>query len=146
MSKDLDGPVCLKHPNRLAVAHCSVCRRPVCQECVIERDGFKCCSEACLKMAKESTHRSADVVERRNRDNARVNVGAYVRWIVIIIIAVVAWIYRYNIKQVWNNVRGKGKSIQQLQNESYQKQKMRTNQMTDEAMDIERGQQHRMKK
>ena len=144
MSKELDGPVCLKHPNRLAVAHCSVCRRPVCQECVIERDGFKCCSEACLKLAKESTRRSADVVERRDRANARVNVGGIVRWIIIVALLLCAWIFRNNIKAVWNRVTGK--SITQLQQESYQKQKMRTNQMTNEAMDTERIQQHRLKK
>ncbi|MCQ2396724.1 MAG: B-box zinc finger protein [Lentisphaeria bacterium] len=144
MGKELDGPVCLKHPNRLAVAHCSVCRRPVCQECLIEDDGFKCCSEACLKMAKESTRRSADVVERRDRANARVNVGGIVRWIIIALLLVCAWVYRNNIKQVWNKVTGK--SITQMQQESYQKQKMRTNQMTNEAMDVERTQQHRLKK
>lgn len=39
------GSVCINHPDTLAVAHCCVCRRPVCRDCLIERDGYKCCSE-----------------------------------------------------------------------------------------------------
>ena len=60
----LNGPVCLNHPDKLAVAHCCVCRRPICSDCLIQDSGFKCCSRECLKMAKESTQRTADVLER----------------------------------------------------------------------------------
>jgi len=91
---DLDGPVCLKHPDRLAVAHCSVCRKPLCQECLISRDGFKCCSEEHLKMAKESTRRSADVWDNRNRDEKKRSTRSFVIWIVIIIVLLLGWLFR----------------------------------------------------
>lgn len=94
---DLDGPVCLKHPDRLAIAHCSVCRKPLCFECVIERDGFKCCSEEHLKMAKESTRRSADVWDNRNRDERRRSTRSIAIWIVLILVALVIYLFRAQI-------------------------------------------------
>ena len=133
MGKELDGPVCLKHPDRLAVAHCCVCRRPVCKECLVEEDGFKCCSRACLKMAKESTRRTADVVDRKRRTESKLPIRAFIRWIVIIALCIGAWIYRGNIKKLWNEyVRGGKSKIQRINQENVQKDHERRNRKMNE--------------
>lgn len=133
MGKELDGPVCLKHPDRLAVAHCCVCRRPVCKECLVEEDGFKCCSRACLKMAKESTRRTADVVDRKRRTESKLPIRAFIRWIVIIALCIGAWIYGGNIKNLWNEyVRGGKSKIQRINQENVQKDHERRNRKMNE--------------
>ena len=133
MGKELDGPVCLKHPDRLAVAHSCVCRRPVCKECLVEEDGFKCCSRACLKMAKESTRRTADVVDRKRRTESKLPIRAFIRWIVIIALCIGAWVYRGNIKNLWNEyVRGGKSKIQRINQENVQKDHERRNRKMNE--------------
>ena len=94
---DLNGPVCLNHPNQLAVAHCCVCRRPICQECLVERNGFKCCSEAHLKQAEESTQHSAGVLEGRKKYEKKRSGRSFFTWVILIAILAIAWIFRNNI-------------------------------------------------
>ena len=96
------GSVCINHPNTLAVAHCCVCRRPICADCLVEKDGYKCCSEECLKMAKESTSRVAGIMDRRAKSNRKSSLRGLVKLIVIIAVLVVLFLFRAQIKQGYN--------------------------------------------
>ncbi|MGN0867660.1 MAG: B-box zinc finger protein [Oligosphaeraceae bacterium] len=118
----LNGPVCLNHPDKLAVAHCCVCRRPVCKDCLIQDNGFKCCSRECLKMAKESTQRTADVLERKARSDAGAWVRPAIRLVVLAALIVAAWFFRGNIQGLYNKYFGKGKPTVKQRIEEYNRQ------------------------
>lgn len=122
MGKPLDGPVCLNHPDRLAVAHCSVCRRPICRECLIEEDGFKCCSRECLKMAKESTHRVADVQERKRRSESAFPLSRIIKWLIVAALIFAAICYRDKIKAQYNHWFGKNSPTIKQRVEKYNKE------------------------
>ncbi len=103
MSKNPNsGSVCINHPNTLAVAHCCVCRRPICAECLIEKDGYKCCSEECLKMAKESTSRVAGIMERKAMTNRKGAIRGVIKLVIILAILAVLFLFRGQIKQGYN--------------------------------------------
>ncbi len=137
MEQKLNGPVCLNHPDRLAVAHCCVCRRPVCKECLVEENGFKCCSRECLKMAKESTARTANVIERRDRSNSQGRLRQLIKIIVFLAVLCGIWFYRGNIRALYNKYFGKGQpTIKQRVNDynrkNIEKDHIRRNRMMDE--------------
>ncbi len=47
MAKIDNGSVCLNHPNVPAVARCAVCRKPICADCIVKKDGVVYCSTKC---------------------------------------------------------------------------------------------------
>lgn len=93
------GSVCINHPDTPAVAHCCVCRRPVCAACLVEEDGFKCCSDECLQMARESTGRVAGIMERRSADNRRSLFLSMVRLLIAAAVIVLLFFFRAPVKE-----------------------------------------------
>lgn len=96
------GSVCINHPDTLAVAHCCVCRRPVCKDCLIERDGYKCCSEECLKMARESTSRVAGIMDRRRSTDRKCACRRFVRLVILAAILVLLFLFHGSIMRGYN--------------------------------------------
>ena len=133
----LQGPVCLNHPDKPAVAHCCVCRRPVCQECLVREDGFLCCSRECLKQARESTSRTADILERRNRGAGGRRLRALARRVVLAALAGACWYFRGDIQGLYNRFFGRGKPtvkqrIQDINRKNLQKDHERRNRKMNE--------------
>ncbi len=118
----LNGPVCLNHPDKLAVAHCCVCRRPICSDCLIQDSGFKCCSRECLKMAKESTQRTADVLDRKARSEAGAWVRPVIRLIILAALIGAAWYFRGNIQSLYHKYFGKDKPTVKERIEEFNRQ------------------------
>ena len=88
MADKIKGSVCLNHPNTPAVAHCAVCRKPVCKECVKIFDGTSFCSRECYEKSLKTGKMVEDVVAKRDavaRNRAIRNI------IIIIIIAALAY-------------------------------------------------------
>ncbi|MBO4344588.1 MAG: hypothetical protein J5833_02460 [Victivallales bacterium] len=88
MADKIKGSVCLNHPNTPAVAHCAVCRKPVCKECVKIFDGTSFCSRECYEKSLKTGKMVEDVIEKRDtiaRNRMIRNV------IVIIVIAALAF-------------------------------------------------------
>lgn len=96
-----NGPVCINHHNRPAVAHCASCRRPICEECLVEQDGFKCCSKECLQQALASTAISNDILSHRGRANAKAKFAGFIKWIVILAVLAGLWFSGLG-KKGWN--------------------------------------------
>ena len=82
MADKIKGSVCLNHPNTPAVAHCAVCRKPVCKECVKIFDGTSFCSRECYEKSLKTGKMVEEVVEKRNA----VETKRMIRNIIIIIV------------------------------------------------------------
>ena len=118
------GPVCINHHDRPAVAHCASCRRPICEECLVEKDGFKCCSRECLQTALASTAVTNDILSRRRSASASAKIGGLVRWIVILAIIGAAFYFRVPQK-VLSWFKSKKSQVQEMQQKDMQKMKNR---------------------
>lgn len=132
----INGPVCLNHTDRLAVAHCCVCRRPVCRECLVEGDGFKCCSQECLEKARVSTIQAEIVDRNRQRVEAKQAKSKTVKWIILVIVLVLLFVFRGAIMGFYHNsikpiFKKKQQTIQQtvqdFNQKNIQKDKIRRN-------------------
>lgn len=77
--------ICLAHQDREAVAHCGVCTKPVCGECVIVSPQGKFCSEKCQKGAEAYQVRAADL---KSREKVESPWGKILR--VVILLAIIA--------------------------------------------------------
>jgi len=93
MAEKINGSVCLNHPDTPAVAHCAVCRKPVCKECQKIYDGVSYCSKECHDNAKRTGAMVDDVVNRRKAVELKMKIR---NAIVIVIIAALAFAgYKY---------------------------------------------------
>jgi len=65
----VENQVCLSHTDRQAVSRCETCFKPLCEECILEKDGVHFCSEACVVNYAESGERvqQYEAVKRRER-------------------------------------------------------------------------------
>ncbi|MBQ4479837.1 MAG: B-box zinc finger protein [Victivallales bacterium] len=119
-----NGPVCINHHDRPAVAHCASCRRPICEDCLVEKDGFKCCSRECLQTALASTAITNDILSRRRSAGGKAVVGTIVKWVVIAAVIVAAIYFKVPQKVLgWFN--SKKSQVQQMQQQDMQKMKNR---------------------
>ena len=129
MSYDRNSSYCINHPNRLAVAHCAVCRKPICEECVVSKDGFKCCSEYCLDKALKSTRQTEEVMAHKSSVDSRVRAYAIVKWLIIAAILVVVFLFRQPIIRTVKKWTGKTQSqIEQINEKNVQRDHLRRNQ------------------
>jgi hypothetical protein len=91
--RSLRHSVCLNHPDRPATARCTVCFKPVCEECLIRDGAAGFCSQVCA----DNYGRTKGTVDawhgQRQRDVARRRRRTLVRLIVLLIIAIAAYLY-----------------------------------------------------
>lgn len=93
MADKINGSVCLNHPNTPAVAHCAVCRKPVCKECVKVYDGVSYCSKECHESVLRTGGLVEDVMKKRNAVEAKRKIRNV---LTILIIAALAFAgYKY---------------------------------------------------
>lgn len=111
---DLSKSVCLNHPDTPAVARCATCSKPICERCIVSRNGSTYCSEACAENAAETIGQINRTLEERRRTGSRTRWRAII-WLVIIIVVVAAavWYYRENKSDVDRMVRKTGARIEQ---------------------------------
>ena len=95
---DLSQSVCLNHPGNQAVARCSACGKPVCQQCVVERGGCSYCSVECADKAEQAFDRVVSVIESSNRSEKRAALRSFILIIILIAIAAAAYFYYVNNK------------------------------------------------
>jgi len=98
MADKINGSVCLNHPNTPAVAHCAVCRKPVCKECVKIYDGTSFCSRACYEKSLETGKMVDDVVAKRKSVESRRMIRNIIILIVIAALAFGGYMYYKNNK------------------------------------------------
>ncbi len=56
-ARKVTDQVCLNHTDRQAVTRCETCFKPICEECIVERDDVAFCSEKCAENYTESKDR-----------------------------------------------------------------------------------------
>ena len=95
---DFSESVCLNHPDTPAAARCATCGKPVCAQCVVERNGSSYCSAKCADNAANSEQRVNDVLENKKKVDARLKIRSIIIFVVIILIAAGAFLYYRNNK------------------------------------------------
>lgn len=96
---DLSQSVCLNHPDNQAVARCSACGKPVCQQCLVERGGCFYCSTECAEKAEQAFDRVVSVIESSKRSEKRTALRRFILIIILAAIAVAAYYYYVNNKK-----------------------------------------------
>ena len=85
--------VCLNHPDTPAVTRCATCGKPVCKNCIVNKNGSNYCSQVCADNAQKSAGRVSEVMESRKRADSRRGVRTLVI-LIILIAAGVLFLYK----------------------------------------------------
>lgn len=102
----IDGSVCLNHPNVPATCRCSVCRKPICDECAIRENGAVYCSQNCRADAIRTGAKVNTMNEHKAAGDAKRATAKLIWWIIILaIIGAGVWYYMTHKEQVngWFN-------------------------------------------
>jgi len=91
----IEGSVCLNHPNVPAVAHCAVCRKPICAECVVKHDGVVYCSAKCRDDAIRTGAMVEGVEESKARSDSKRTIMAIIKLIILLALIAGGW-FVYN--------------------------------------------------
>ena len=92
MAKISDS-VCLNHPNTPAVTRCATCGKPVCEICIVTRNGINYCSQVCAANAEKSAGRVDMVMESKKRANSKSKIRSFLILIILILIAAAAYYF-----------------------------------------------------
>lgn len=92
---DMDGKVCPAHPDTPAVSRCVACFKPLCQACIIEKEGQHFCSEACAQNHFTTNQHVADMQERDRKRKRAALIKKLVILVVLLVLAAAGWMY-YN--------------------------------------------------
>ena len=104
--------VCLNHPDREAVYKCAACGKPLCEECIIENEGDVYCSDSCMTKGIASKARSAYIISDTARNNRKRGVKGFVTFVIILIIAAVAYyFYTQNKEKIDSHVSEKFNTV-----------------------------------
>lgn len=94
---NIDGSVCLNHPDTPASFRCAVCGKPICSECAVKADGLTFCSRSCQADAQRTGAAVASTLESKNRAAKKSRVRTTVLLLIFLFIAVaVYWFYVNN--------------------------------------------------
>ncbi len=117
MAEKINGSVCLNHPDTPAVAHCAVCRKPVCGECRQIHDGVSYCSKECHENALRTGRMVDDVVAKRNAIERKRRIRNVILVIVLAAIGAAAYMfYSSNKSEIDAKVKNvKSRTEQKLQ-------------------------------
>ncbi|MBQ7175932.1 MAG: B-box zinc finger protein [Victivallales bacterium] len=110
MAEKINGSVCLNHPDTPAVAHCAVCRKPVCQECQKIYEGVTYCSKECYESAKRTGSMVDDVIKKRKAVELKRKIRNIIILLIIIALAFAGWTY---YKKNKSTIDAKAKNLKQ---------------------------------
>ena len=118
---DISESVCLNHPDTPAVCRCATCGKPVCNQCVVSRNGSGYCSEKCASDAADSVNRVSGALADKAKSDARRKKRAIVVLIVFIAAAGAAYfLYQRNRNDVDRFLRKTGNEISRKAGETEQ--------------------------
>ena len=91
--------VCLNHPDTPAVTRCAACGKPICEQCIVESNGSRFCSEQCAENAAKSYDRVTTMAAGKARAEKRSSMRAVIIVIILAAIAAAAYYYYTNNKK-----------------------------------------------
>ena len=123
MAKIDNGSVCLNHPNVPAVARCAVCRKPICADCVVKKDGVTYCSAKCRDDAIRTGAMVEGVQESKKRSSSNRMIMTLIKLIILLALVAGGW-FAYNkmkddpegkklLKNVTKEVKKAGQKVEQ---------------------------------
>ena len=93
---DVNGPVCLNHPDTPATTRCAACGKAICDECTVTRNANSYCSTVCADNAARSQIRVDTALDGKKRADSkargRLIIGA------IVILAILIGLYCFHIQ------------------------------------------------
>jgi len=110
MAEKINGSVCLNHPDTPAVAHCAVCRKPVCKECQKIYEGVSYCSKECYDNAKRTGTMVDDVMKKRKAVELKAKIRNIIVIIIVAALAFAGWTY---YKKNKNTLDAKAQKLKQ---------------------------------
>ena len=116
MAGNMEGIVCLHHPNTQAVARCSVCRTPLCADCIKRKNGNIYCSKECMDSGEESISKYNRMQASKSRGESIALVRKIIWLIILAALCFAGWYFRKPIMDLFN--KGKdaaGKAKQQIE-------------------------------
>lgn len=87
---------CINHPDREAVAFCSKCGKPLCEECIAYRDekGHPYCAQCAIEI-KASLYKDEKAKEKERGKEKKKNVGFLIFVIIGIVLIVIAGLFYF---------------------------------------------------
>ena len=85
--------VCPNHPDTPAVARCAVCGKPVCEKCLVIRNGVQYCSAQCASLAESRKGDVGMVMKSKKKVDSARKIRAVVIFIVIVVAAVAGYLF-----------------------------------------------------
>ena len=95
---DRSQSACLNHPESPAAARCATCGKPVCQICLVQRNGACYCSNQCADNAEKSFGRVNTVIESKQRADGKAFKRGIIFLIILAILAAAGYFYYVNNK------------------------------------------------
>lgn len=95
---NVSGKVCTKHPNTPATSRCLTCFKPLCEKCVVDRQGLDFCSEACAGKHFASSKNLAEFNAREAAHKRKALIKKLITLVVLLVLALgFAFAYTRNI-------------------------------------------------
>jgi len=107
MAKNLEGVVCLNHPNTPAVARCAACGKPICADCMKTKNNITCCSDRCLVNAIESGAVVSDIMGRKKKSEAKGLVAKIIKIVVVLLIIACLFGFKDKLMSLFHQAKDK---------------------------------------
>lgn len=111
--------MCPNHPDSPVIARCATCNKPVCAQCLFERNGAAYCSVQCAENAERMQYQANSVIESKNRaDHNSIARKLIILGILILLAAIGYWYYHNNQEQVQKVVNQAEQKIKSTGNDA----------------------------
>lgn len=115
---DMAGKVCPNHPNTEAVSRCTACFKPLCGDCVMERNGEDFCSEKCAVGHFTTNAHVGDMLERDRRRARAKMIRNLVILVILAALAAAGYVYyQQNKDAVDRRIREGGEQLREMKNQ-----------------------------
>lgn len=91
--RSLRNSVCLNHPDRPAAQRCTVCFKPICEQCAISSGEGTFCSQTCSDNYQRTRAGVGAWHDQRQREASRRRRRTVVRLVILLILAIAAYLY-----------------------------------------------------
>ena len=98
---DVNGPVCLNHPDTPAVNRCAACGKAICEACTVSRESGCYCSNTCADNAERSQLRVNTALDGKKRADSKAKKRLFTG--ILLILVILAGLYFWHIRNQGEN-------------------------------------------